>query len=172
MIYENEPNGMSALVPTGANYYVVITSDTGNATVKKWDSSEVSTVGSVSWTSFFGRPFAPDGNYDATNIIPQDGISIAFTVPNTATAYGISFSTKENTAVSSTRTGSVNQTVGDYTSAPSVTWGTGVNITGGINYAGQDISLQPGQTYFFNVRNNDPSASQNFCRIVVNGQAI
>ena len=39
MIYANAPNGDSVLIPSDAtNYYVVITSDTGNAGIKKWDS--------------------------------------------------------------------------------------------------------------------------------------
>ncbi|MEE9579759.1 MAG: hypothetical protein V3V74_00395, partial [Nitrosomonadaceae bacterium] len=37
MIYSGVQSGDSVLVPTGANYYVVITSDTSNAKVRKWN---------------------------------------------------------------------------------------------------------------------------------------
>ena len=56
MVYSGVDNGDSVLVPTGANYYVVITSDTGEATVRKWDSDVVVDItGSVSWASHFGQ---------------------------------------------------------------------------------------------------------------------
>jgi len=164
MIYAGVATGDSVLVPTGANYYVVLTSDTGNAQVRKWDTTQVSTVGSVSWLSFFGRPFESPYSY-AFKVIPSDGISIAFTVPITSDSVRVYFSTVGNTTVSSTRTGSVNQTVGDYTSEPTHTWGSGQSIIGGINYPGQDIDLIPGETYFFNVRNNSPLSSNNLIDI-------
>jgi hypothetical protein len=167
MIYTGVPNGDSVVVPTGANYYVVISSDTGNAKVRKWDATSVSTVGSTSWTSFFGAPFSLSvRNYNAFKAIPRTGISVAFTVPNTTAAYRMKFTTTENTTVSGTRTGSVGQTVGDYTSAPTFTWGIGGGIYCGINYPGQDISLTPGQTYFFCVRNDNP-VSNNLINVQV-----
>lgn len=38
MIYANVPNGDSVEVPTGADYFIVITSNTGSAKIKKWDT--------------------------------------------------------------------------------------------------------------------------------------
>jgi len=158
MTYNGTPNGESVLVPTGSNYYVVITSDTGNAQVKKWDTTQVSTVGSVSWEDFFSLPFAAPGHYDTTKTIDSGGISLAFTVPVTSSPYLVVFTTVGLTSISTTRTGSVNQTVGDYTSAPTETWGFGT-ISGGINYSGTEIMLVPGETYFFNIRNDSPTGT-------------
>jgi hypothetical protein len=130
----------------------------------------VDTTGSVSWASFFGKDFVlEDQGYDALKIIPTDGISIAFTIPNTGRAFSIGFVTVENTALSSSRTGSVGQTVGDYTSDPTFTWGTGGGIAAGVNFADPAIDIQclPNQTYFFCVRNNTPSDRNNYIRIKV-----
>jgi len=166
MIYSGVATGDSVLVPTGANYYVVCTSDTGNAKIKKWDSELPFISGSVTWESFFGSVFSLPGWWDSTNIIPADGVSISFTVPLTAFDYRLSFTTYAVPSVTSTRTGSVGQVVGDYTSAPTLTWGASDEIDCGINTGGTfDIELIPGETYFFCVRNNDPSASTNYVRI-------
>ena len=91
----------------------------------------VDTTGSTPWATFFGIPFGVTTQlYDATKIIPADGISLLFEIPITSAPVGVSFVSIENTAVSSSRTGSVGQTVGDYTSYPSYTWGTGGGIAG------------------------------------------
>mgnify|MGYP000626559794 CR=1 FL=1 len=130
----------------------------------------VDTTGSTPWATFFGIPFGVTTQlYDATKIIPADGISLLFEIPITSAPVGVSFVSIENTAVSSTRTGSVGQTVGDYTSYPSYTWGTGGGIAGGINFddPAVQIDLIPGQKYFFCIRNNTPSATQNYIRLRV-----
>lgn len=175
MIYDSTPNGDSVLVPTGANYYVVITSDTGNAKIKKWDSSQVSTIGSTAWSDFFGSAFAlVDGQtWDSgtSTEIPQAGIAIAITIPATSGSWSVGFESVEITGISGTRTGNLGQVQGAYTTAPTFTWGTGGGLGGGINLAGQDIVMIPGNTYFFNVRNDSPLASGNYMRIKANVKA-
>lgn len=167
MTYIGVPNGDSVLVPTGANYYIIAASDTGNVKIKKWDSSAVSVAGAVSWDSFFGLPLATTRVlYDVEKVIPAAGQPIWFTVPSTASPYKLSFTTIETTSTpGTTRTGSVNQTVGDYTSDPTYTWGIGGGIDCGINYStAVDIELTPGQTYIFNVRNDSPTGN-NWVRV-------
>lgn len=165
MLYLGEPTGTSVLVPTGSNYYVVISSDTGNAKVRKWDTTQVNTIGSTPWEDFFGIEFGAGIFYDKTKVIPAGGISLAFTVPITSDSVACTFSTIEVIGFSTTRTGSVNQTVGDYTSEPTQTWGTGGDIIGGINLVGGEIDLIPGETYFFNVRNNSPRDGSNLIHL-------
>ncbi|MBU8921791.1 MAG: packaged DNA stabilization protein gp10 [Bacteroidales bacterium] len=170
MIYSGVPSGDSVLVPTGSNY-VVITSDTGNAQVRKWDTTQISTIGSVAWEWFFGVPFELGRHYSNTDkVIPAEGVSLRFTVPVTSLSYELLFVSVGNTTVSSTRTGSVNQTVGDYTSAPSHTWGLGGGISAGVNLSGKDIALVPGETYFFNIRINNPIDNNLLTLQVVNRQ--
>ena len=158
MLYLGEPSGDSVLVQTGANYYVVVASDTGNAKVKKWDTTEVSIVGSVSWESYFGTPFQLGKFYPNTDqFIPAEGLAIRFTIPMTSAAYSLKFTTVENTTITTTRSGAVNQTVLDFSSGATHVWGESGGINCGINFPGTDIDLIPGETYFFNIRNDSPT---------------
>jgi len=111
------------------------------------------TAGTTSFESFFGIPFLT-GNVDVTKIIPDEGIAILFTVPITSQAFKIRFLTIEVATAPTARTGAVNSKALDFTTPPTFVWGLGGDISGGINFAGEDIDLIPGSSYIFNVKNN------------------
>lgn len=156
MIYDSTPNGDSVLVPTGANYYVVITSDTGNAKIRKWDSDNASTVGSVTWESVFGFAFGDRVSTVAVAFIPADGLVINFQVPITSDSIVVGFNTIEypqSIAVAGGIEFNIGTTVGDKTSPPiKLNFTLPDVITGGINDDSRDIILIPGNTYFWNLR--------------------
>jgi len=156
-------------VPTGGNYYLVTASDTGNARVRKWDISNEHDIidpdisGAVLWDDWFGQPFGTVSQ-DMMKIIPAGGIALAFTVPITSDQVAVKFSTVENTNIATTRTGSISQTVGDYSAYPWFIWGNGGGIRGLINIPADSspeptILLVPGQTYVWNVKNDSPTAN-------------
>ena len=60
------------------------------------------------------------------------------------------------------RYGALNQSVLDFTSGATKTWGLGGSINGGVNLAMQDIDLIPGETYIFNLKNGDPVDGGNY----------
>jgi len=130
------------------------------------DSTDI--AGAISWQSYFGVPFLSPSS-DITKVIPAAGQSVWFTVPDTTDSWRVVFSNVSVTSVSGTRTGALNTTVGDFTTAPTHTWGTGGGFDGGINFAGQDKDLIPGYTYILNFRNDTP-ASNNQIRMQVIAQ--
>lgn len=131
----------------------------------------VSTAGSVSWESFFGRPFELGSFYGNTDrTIPLNGLSIRFTVPLTSTAYRCDITAIESTWIATVVTGAVNQTVMDFVSGATYSWGLGGGIKTGINYPGTQLDLIPGQTYFFNVRNESPVSGGNWLTLQVSTQ--
>ncbi|MCK5640929.1 MAG: hypothetical protein KAJ19_09035, partial [Gammaproteobacteria bacterium] len=156
MIYDGTPNGDSVLVPTGANYYVVTTSDTGNAKIKKWDTSVVSTAGSVTWESVWGFEIGDRASGITTLLIPAEGITIAVPIPVTSDSIVAGFATIEypsSLAVAGRIEYNISETVGDRTSPPVKSVGTEANsIAAGINVTGHDLELTPGNTYFWNLR--------------------
>ena len=167
-LYQGVPNGDSVLVPTGADYYVVVTSDTGTAKVKKWDTIQTSTTGADTWEEWFDQPLTMTSRrlYSFQKKIPTAGLAIAFTVPVITDPYTLEFTNVESPWIVTTVTGAVNTTVGDYTSGATRTWGLGGSIICGVNYSGyQNITLIPGETYIFNIRNNSPSVDSNWCEM-------
>jgi hypothetical protein len=111
------------------------------------------TEGSVSWESYFGQPFSLNTFFgNITKQIPAEGLSIRFTIPITTSAYRLFISTLEVSFNPTLRFGAINQTVLDFDTPPTHTWGLGGGIDGGINLGGQDIDLIPGETYFFNIK--------------------
>ena len=155
MIYSGVPSGDSVLVPTGSMHHVVVTSNTGNAKIRKWDSSAVDLSGATSWLDWFGIEFGSRSFVDARKSVPVIGVSIHFTIPDTTDVVTVGFSSVEISSVVGTRFGTISTTAFDWDAEPSHTWGISGGITGGINFPGHDIDLIPGQTYFFNVRNNN-----------------
>jgi len=126
----------------------------------------VDVTGAYTWLEHFGNAFG-SASSSSTVVIAFDGVSIWFTIdPNETRPIKLDFTSIEVVGLDNqTRTGSVNQTVGDYTSAPTHTWGLGGGINCGINQIGvYDIDLIPGETYIFSVRNNEPS-DPNWMRI-------
>ncbi len=116
----------------------------------------VDTTGSVSWDSWFGAPFSLGTFFAAsTGEIPAAGISIRFTIPITSSAYKLSMSSLEVPFNPGIRYGAINQEVLNFVDGATYSWGLGGGITGGINLAGQDIILEPGQTYFFNIKTSN-----------------
>jgi len=169
-IYTGVPNGDSVIVPsTGVNHYVVTSSDTTNAKIKKWGTVPVSTEGSVSWESIFsGYPFGPTTPtaFYRTQI-PAGGLSIRLTVPTPSTgSAGGFFGAIEVQATGRPATLAINQAVHDITTAPTTTGTvtTEATITHGVNLAGQDVDLVVGQTYFWNIAFTDGAAGELFIR--------
>ncbi len=129
----------------------------------------VDVTGAIAWGDFFfGRVF-DDPISDDTQVIPDAGQSIWFTVPaSEVRPIRVLFSNIEVFSVPTIRTGAVNTTVGDYITPPTFSWGNGGGINGGINQPGvYDIDLIPGNTYILNMRNETPG-NPNWTRIQVN----
>ena len=161
MVYSNTPNGNSVLVPTGANYYVVISSDTGNAKIKKWDSSPVITTGAEPWTNIssgdaFG--YLSASSFQTAFNIPTAGKYIWFTVPS-VTTFLASFAVVEIGALAEVLTMSISETIGDMVGlANEVLDGStpDVSILGGtptpVHASIPTCTLYPGITYFWNLK--------------------
>ena len=173
--YENVANTEFITVPTNGDHYIITASDTGNAKINKFDSTEeeidpetgdpVSLTGSTPYLSVFGVEYLAGPSDDKSLIIPAEGIFIAFTVPVTALVYHGIFVTIGLTSISTTRSGALNRTVGDFNTPPTYIWGLGGGISYNINDPGYgDIDLVPGQTYILNLKNNTPAAA-NWMRI-------
>lgn len=114
--------------------------------------------GAVTWESVFGRGFGEQVVADVTRVIPYNGLAIWFQVPDTSDSVEVIFDMIEVTGgINSTLTGSVNTGVLDFSSPVVSTLGLSGNITGGINKAGLDRILVPGNIYIFNCRNNEPN---------------
>ena len=167
MVYNSTPNGDSVLIPTGANYYVVISSDTTNAKIKKWYvDAPVGIVGSVPWTTYFSPSldFNRSGltvyRFNGPVFIPVEGASIRFTVPLSG-SFSMVFNASADFGFNS-KTGSVNQGVLDFTTPATHTWTLLTStLTVGLDRPGMELDLVNGETYFFNIRNDNPSASYN-----------
>jgi hypothetical protein len=163
MIYAGVPNGDSVLVPSNAtNYYVVTSSDTELARIKKWGVVPVSTTGSVSWESVFnGASFGDDNDQRIRLQIPAGGIAIRFTVPSANNVGGI-FNGLEIFADGRPVDMAINQTVHDLTTPPTAAVGgpSGSYITYGIDQPGRDIALTVGQTYFWNLAKRDGASGE------------
>ena len=112
-----------------------------------------STEGSVTWQSFFGSPFELNKPfYSATGgFIPDEGIAIAFTIPITSTAYNVRIGALE-VNLDGRVFGAINQEVLNFVDGATKSWGLTGDIVGDVNTTGGDITLVPGQTYFFSVR--------------------
>ncbi len=155
MTYAGLANGDSVLVPTGADYYIVITSDTDTATVKKWDSITADKTGAVSFESVFGVAF---GNFVVetdTTTIPGGGLSIWFDIPITDDQVRVSFAVVPIPSLNSLTEGSISTTVGDFNAIPNDVLSLGELVSGRINLSETNpdrIDLIPGNTYFFNIR--------------------
>ena len=136
------------------------------ATLEAVYSAGISTVGSVTWESVFGVPldYVNGGSYNTPYgyTIPTAGISIRFQAPQTTGRFFVSFNSSETTSISTTRTGAINQGVLDFTTPPTKGWGIGGGLWAGVNYVGTDLEMVPGETYFFNIRNNSPRTSGNY----------
>ena len=157
MIYSGSPSGDSVQIPTGGNYYVVIASDTGNAKIRKWDSSMTSTVGAVSWESIFGASFTAQEFWYPKNVqIPANGLSVYFTIPAGTAPFKLLLTSIETTTPPLTaRFGTLSTTARDWTSTANYTWGIGGGLTCGYGATGVDLDVIPGETYFFNIRSTE-----------------
>jgi hypothetical protein len=159
-------------VPTGGNYYIVTASDTGNAKIKKWDTTNATSVvdlsGSTPFASVFGVEFGSGVIYDKMLIIPAGGIFIPIKIPVTSDVVKVTFTTVTITSVDTTRTGALNKTVGDFNTAPTAIWGEGgSSIKVGINNPGYgSFQAVPGETYIFNAKNTNPKAA-NWIRLQI-----
>ena len=98
------------------------------------------------------------------------GISVRFTVP-TGVTVGCSFGLLEYTGSIGSCTISLSDAVGGFTDTPYKTLGVGqVSISGGINLAGKEKDLIPGETYFMNIRWTDGVGRRVFIRHVYQEQ--
>lgn len=153
LIYSGVPNGDSVLVPTGADYYVIITSDSTTAKVKKWDSVTTSTTGAVSFESVFGFEVGERVYANVSASIPAGGKSIWFTAPVTTESKIISFISPQNSSTNSSKTASISETVGDFTGLINGVIGNNDGIAGGINFTGSGVAtLVPGNIYILNFK--------------------
>ena len=167
MIYAGIPNGDSVLIPTGANYYVVIVSDTGNAKIKKWDSVVpiVDTTGSVPWSWLFGTDLQFDTSRSylipaTVKIIPAEGIAVRFTAPLSGSFSMNLWGPIDVPGVFGTKRKACNQTVLDFTTPPvQVVTVLNESLIVGMNRSGLDLELAPGETYFFNIINDEPGTT-------------
>ena len=179
MLYTGVPTGQSLTIPAGSNHYIVIDTDTTSFAVNTWNTAVVDITGSVPWTDYFtpALDFNRDGLtvYRWTSpgvIIPAAGVAIRFTAPSSG-SFSMSFNNIEVPFVHGSRTGSVNQGVLNFTTAPVLTKtpaNPGDRILVGMNRPGLDLELVPGQTYFYNIRNDNPTAinnSYNECSVTV-----
>ena len=129
-------------------------------------------VGGTPWATHFGVSYANQLRFDKFATIPSGGIALTFTTPNTTDPFICGFAVVGNTTTKGPFTGSISQTVGDFTSEPAHTWGLGGGIRGYLNMPGQvlkndEMHFMPNTTYVFNVRVDNPG-SPNYIRIQTN----
>jgi len=160
MTYTGVPNGDSVQVPVGANYYVIAASDTGNVKIKKWDSSStIDITGSVTWQSAFGSEFLARSSFEIRKNIPAGGLSVRFTAPDGI--YSMAFGVLETSGKYGTVQISLSDTVGNLSATPNASMTVfSAAVSGGINYAGAQKILVPGNTYFFNIKWADSAAGE------------
>jgi hypothetical protein len=101
-------------------------------------------------------------------LIPQEGISLRLTIPITSAAYNLRLSSEAVSFSPTRRFGALNQEVLGFTEGAIKTWGLGGTIIGGINDPALDtglatnMTLVPGESYLFNFKREDFSASANY----------
>jgi hypothetical protein len=147
---------------------VVTSSNTGSAKIKKWDvNTPVDTAGSVPWSWMFGADlqFNTSRVYripTQQKVIPAEGVSLVFTVPDSG-SFAMSFNCNfDLVGIFGSKRMSCNQTVLDFTTAPvKVVNLIPNNLVVGLDRPSMDLDLVNGETYFFNIRNDNPSASSN-----------
>ena len=133
--------------------------------------------GSVTWESVFHEPLDYENGgryqnsiYRSGVVIPTKGIAIAFRAPVTNRSWFISFSSPESTAISTTRTGTINQKPLDFTTLPRKGWGIGGGLWCGVNTPGTDLELNPGEWYVFNIRNDSPARYNN--KVIIKADCV
>jgi len=151
---------------------LVIATDTGTVRIKKEDISIVvpgvpDIIGSSPWESYFSSPFTTDINKDVSiwasgmEIVSAAGIALRFTIPMVTTPYMFVFLVIQNTSITTSSTGTINQDPGNFTTSPKQIWGNGGTLIGYINMPsetarGNSMHMAPGATYILNCRNNSP----------------
>jgi len=156
---------------------LIITSDTGVTKIEKVGIppplvTPPTLTGGTPWATHFGASYADRNHFDEFATIPAAGIALVFTTPNTTEPFMCGFTVVLNTTTKGPFTGSISQTVGDFTSEPSHRWGLGGGIVGYLNMPGQVLRndamhFSPNTTYVFNVKVDNPG-SPNYIRIQTN----